>query len=153
MAAADCNPSPLQSHLELLVVIVGILGLIHDSWTNAAPHPWAGVHVLFGALLLAAVAARFLRRLQRSPRMLPGDIRAFSRHLSRLLYLLLYGLLLTDLLLALALRAIRGAAFTPPQNFQGYLACGLLALILIRALDTLWRRFVVAGAMGNGRLT
>jgi hypothetical protein len=155
MTAADSKPSQFQFHLELLVVIVGVLGLIHDSRTNAAPHAWAGLHALFGVLLAAAVATRYFRRLRRLPRMLPGEIRAFSRHLSRLLYLLLYALLLTDLLLALARRATQGAAFTPPENFQGYLAYGLLALVLIRVLGAyaLCSRFVVAGAIGNGRLT
>jgi cytochrome b561 len=154
MAAADCNSWPFQSPFELLVVIVGVLGLIQDSQSSALPHAWAGLHALFGGLLLAAVAARFIRRLRRSPRMLPGEIRAFCRHLSRLLYLLLYVLLFVDLLLALARGATRGAApFAPPANFQGYLAYGLLALVVIRAMGAICRRFAVAGAMGNGRLT
>jgi hypothetical protein len=43
--------------LAPLVVLVGILGVIHDSWPASLPHR-GNLHVLFGVLLLACVVAR-----------------------------------------------------------------------------------------------
>ena len=150
----------LHSNLEPLVVVVGILGIILDSW----PIPLlrgANFHALFGVLLWVAVVARFYRRLCQSPRMLPTDIRAFSRHLSRLVYLLLYVLMFLDLVIG-TLRAVpKHTVIGPPENFQSYLGYGLVALITIHGLAALCRRFVtyesavspVVLAQRNGRLT
>jgi len=71
--------------------------------------------------------------------MLPADIRALSRHLSRTVYLLLYVLMFCDLTIGILPgtphhRAIYG----PAVEFQSYLAYGLLALVAIRALSALY---------------
>ena len=74
-------------------------------------------HALFGALLLIFVAAsfcRFCRQVRQTPRMPPADIHAFSRHLSRTVYLLLYVLMFLDhYLKGRTLRALAEAARRP----------------------------------------
>jgi cytochrome b561 len=111
---------------------------------------WINIHVLFGSLLGSMVTARFMRQVKHSPRMLPADIRALSRRLSRIVYLLLY--------VVIGLRQTMGilgsiwhggsvdfkffdmgfrhgpdyAGFNPKDDFQLFLASGLLVLILIR---------------------
>jgi cytochrome b561 len=114
----------LQANLTLLAVIAGIAAVVQDSLAKSAPASYMNLHALFGALLWASVVARFHRRLHQSPRMLPIDIREFSRHLSRLVYLMLYILMLA--------RLIIGSPAAP--DFQGYLGYGLIALITIRVL-------------------
>jgi hypothetical protein len=105
-------------------MIAGIAAVVQDSLAKSAPASYLNLHTLFGALLWASVVAHFHRRLHQSPRMLPIDIREFSRHLSRLVYLLLYILMLV--------RLIIGSPAAP--DFQGYLGYGLIALITIRVL-------------------
>ena len=150
----------LHYGLGVLVLMAGLLGLIHDSW----PIPLGAtgsLHALFGALLLIFVVARFYRHAHRTPRMLPADIRALSRHLSRTVYLLLYVLMFFDLTIGILPgtphhRAIYG----PAVEFQSYLAYGFLALVAIRALSALYPNIVVhQGSVPidtvqrNGRLT
>lgn len=115
----------LHASLTLLAVIAGIAAVVQDSLANSAPASYLNLHALFGALLWASVVARFRRRLHQSPRMLPIDIREFSRHLSRLVYLMLYILMLV--------RLIIGSPAAP--DFQGYLGYGLIALITIQVLS------------------
>jgi hypothetical protein len=51
---------------------------------------WINIHALFGLLLCGLVLARCRWRVKHSPPMSPADIRQLSRHLSRIVYLLLY---------------------------------------------------------------
>src|SRR5450631_3483656 len=84
-----------HSNLALLVVIVGIAGVLHDSMGSVPGY--MNLHAVFGVLLWVSVVARFHRRLHQSPPMLPIEIREFSRHLSRLVYLMLYVLMFISL--------------------------------------------------------
>lgn len=139
--------------LELLVAVVGGLGLIHDSPAGPATVTWLNLHSLFGFLLWLSVVAHFHRRLNRLPRMRPSDMRAFARHLSHRVYLLLYGLMLLNLSLSASHAASRGVPIGPTHYFQPYLACGIFALIAIHLLTAFSLRFVIRGDVGNGRLT
>jgi cytochrome b561 len=123
----------LHSGFTLLVVIVGIAGVVHDSLARTAPVSYMNLHALFGGLLWISVVARFHRRLRQSPRMLPIDIREFSRHLSRLVYLMLYILMFTSLITG----AVTSVA---APDFQAYLGYGLFALITIHVLAAICRR-------------
>jgi cytochrome b561 len=138
------SAAPLHRHFALLVLVVGLLGLIADTWTLPLPHR-GNLHVLFGALLWAYVLARFYGRLRRSPGMQPDDIRAFSRHLSRLVYLLLYLLAFFNLAIGFLRAAPHSTFMARAENFQIYLVFGLGALITIRVLAALCHRSVTHG--------
>jgi cytochrome b561 len=129
--------------LAPLVVLVGILGVIHDSWPGSLPHR-GNLHVLFGVLLLVCVVARFYGRMHQTPRMVLADIRPFSRHLARLVYLLLYVLMFCRLIMNVASAAPPGAVLRADEDFQSYLGFGVLALVTIHVL--------AAHCQRNGRL-
>jgi cytochrome b561 len=138
----ESSAAPLHAHFALLVLGVGLLGLIADTWTIPLPHR-GNLHVLFGALLWAYVVARFYGRLRRSPCMQPADIRVFSRHLSRLVYLLLYFLAFFNLAIAFLRAAPQSTFAARAENFQIYLVWGLGALITIRVLAALCHHSVI----------
>jgi|SRR5882672_110379 len=154
----------LHSGLALLVLAAGLLGLFHDSRQIPLRHP-GSLHALFGALLLIFVAVRFYQHVHRTPRMPPADIRAFSRYMSRTVYLLLYVLMFFDLIIGMWPGAPRRAAYGPAVDFQSYLAYGVLALVAIRALCALYPNIALHHVRGapigapidavqrNGRLT
>jgi cytochrome b561 len=141
--APSCAAPP-QAHFALLVLGVGLLGLIADAWTIPLPHR-GNLHLLFGALLWAYVVARFYGRLRRSPRMQPAEIRAFSLHLSRLVYLLLYVLAFFNLAIGLLRAAPHSTFLAHAEDFQSYLVCGLGALVTIRVLAALCHHSAIHG--------
>ena len=140
------STTTLHSNLALLVIAVGVLGLIHDARTNSAPASWLNLHALFGVLLWVSVVARFWQRLRQSPRMLPADIRAFCRHVSRRVYLSLYTLLLVDLMFGILRNFPGRPLLAPAEDFQGYLGYGLLSLATIHVLGAACRLLVVHAA-------
>jgi hypothetical protein len=129
-----------HSGLALPVLAAGLLGLLYDA--SPIPLRHAGsFHALFGALLLIFVAAsfcRFCRQVRQTPRMPPADIHAFSRHLSRTVYLLLYVLMFLDLIIGILPGSPRRVIYGQAVQFQSYLASGVLALVAIRALCALY---------------
>src|ERR1700683_5426723 len=76
--------------IALVTVVIGVLGLVSASWPRQMLESWINIHALFGLLLCGWVFSRCWWRVKHSPRMLPADIRELSRHLSRIVYLLLY---------------------------------------------------------------
>lgn len=155
MVTADNDRAPL------LVLMVGLLGVSHDCWAAAAAASWMNFHAVFGALLWVTVVARFYGRMHRAPRMLPADVRTYARHLSRLVYLLLYVLLFFSLIIGILHGAPHRTSIAAAEDSQGYLACGIVALVTIQALSALCHRSVIRAAasapmhgfQGNGRLT
>ena len=135
-----CRPN-----FVLLVLVVGLLGLIQDSWPKPAPASWMNLHIVFGALLWVCVVARFYGGMRRSPGMLPAEIQALSRQLSRLVYLLLYGLMFFGLIIGILRTALHDPIVGGAENFQSYLVGGLAALVTIRVLAALCHRFVIQG--------
>ena len=162
MAAQGCRytrvAAALRSNLPVLVVCAGLISLIHDSWPTPLPHR-GNFPALFGVLLWLWVVERFHERLRAAPRVSMTDLRSLSRRLSRRVYLLLYGLMLVHLVVDLC-AAAHHLSLQAPRNFQGYLICGVLALLTIHLLAA-WGRHLVAAAaaeppldlLGNGRLT
>ncbi len=73
----------------IMVAAVGVLGLERASWLRQLVETWINIHALFGLLLCGLVLARHQWIIRYSPR-LRDDIRALSRHLSRIVYLMLY---------------------------------------------------------------
>jgi hypothetical protein len=162
MAGTDCCSrisEAFHANLAPLAAVVGVLGLIHDSWPTPLSHR-GNLHVLFGSLLWLCVVARFYRRFKMEPRLLIADIRPFCRRLSRLVYLLLYLLMCCQLIIGILCDAPHRSLQQINQGFQAYLACGVLALLTIQVLAALSRYWVMHGAGGppqlvqrNGRLT
>lgn len=167
VAAQGCRctrvSAALHANLPALVVCVGLLSLVQDSWLSPLPHR-GNLHALFGILLWLCIVERYYARLNLAPPMSVTDIRPLSRHLSRLVYLLLYGLMLVRLLIDCC-AAPHHASLHAAADFQSYLVCGVLALITIHLLAA-WCRHLVGsaaetplrllhgnGLQRNGRLT
>jgi cytochrome b561 len=101
-ARAECPPHSLSNfyprerrRLALylcagsLVAAVGVLGLEGASWPRRLVESWMNIHALFGLLLCGLVLARYQWIVQYSPR-LRDDSSEMCRHLSRIVYLMLY---------------------------------------------------------------
>jgi cytochrome b561 len=112
-ARAECPPPSLRNsysqerrHLALflcaatLVAAVGVLGLQGASRLRQLVELWINVHVLFGLLLCGLVMARYQWIIRYSPH-LREDIRELSRHLSRIVYLMLYVVIGARLVMSL----------------------------------------------------
>jgi hypothetical protein len=121
--------------MAFLVVLVGVLGLFHDSPPGQVLESWINVRALFGLLLCGLVIARFNLRLKHRPPVLPRDIRQLSRQLSRMVYLLLYVIIGAGQAIdAAASLRHGGASGFRIEDFQAFVGCGLVALLMIRAL-------------------
>src|SRR5271167_4219757 len=83
----------LHWSMFLLVVVVGVLGLLHDSWPKQTQAFWINVHAMLGLFLWFLLFVRFSWRLAHSPPALPEEVGAFSRRLSTPVHVLLYALM------------------------------------------------------------
>jgi len=145
----------------LLVVVVGVLGLLDGLRLRQMLESWINIHALFGLLLCGLVLARCQWRVRHSPCMLPTDIRELSRHLSRIVYLLLYVVIGARQSIGIMNSIWHGTAvdfnlfddrfrtspdragWNPDDDFQLFLATGLFVLIIVRVLAfRLWLRSV-----------
>jgi cytochrome b561 len=112
-----------------LLVLVGIAGLAceHGPLPNHAQA--AQMRQLFALLLFAAVTSRFIwgtHWLSRAPRLLP----AFRRRTARYIYLLMYVLVASELLHAIAVSSTPHTELCLP-----YLGYVVAAQCLIRAMS------------------
>lgn len=151
----------------IVAVVIGVLGLLGASGMRQTLESWINVHVLFGLLLCGLVLARCRWSVKHSPPMLPIDIRQLSRHLSRTVYLLLYVVIGVRESIAILNSVWHGggvdfnlfdqrfrgpdyAGFNPKDDFQLFLASGLITLIFVRVLTfTLWLRSVERAALSK----
>jgi hypothetical protein len=142
-----------------LVVLVGVLGLLPDSWLTGIVQSKTVFHALFGLLLCGLVVARYRWWLQSTPPAHPLDIRQFTRRLSRMVYLVLY--LVTGAVEVINVIGARQdgilparelALLKPSADSEAFLLCGLFALVFIRVL-AFWssRRLLGAGRTSSGR--
>ncbi len=138
----------LYGGAAIIVAAVGVLSLISASAARRFIESWIDIHVLFGLLLGSLVFARFRWRLTHSPGLQPSDIRKLSRHLSHLVYLMLYvvigarlGIGVLDFLwhggasgfgpsatLSIGVRPF------PTGDYQLFFASGLCVLVAVRVL-------------------
>jgi cytochrome b561 len=156
----------LYGCIAAAAVAVGVLGLLGASGPRQMLESWIDIHALFGLLLCSLVISRCRWRVKHSPRMLPADIRELSRHLSRIVYLLLYVVIGVRQLIGILNSIWHGGAFdfnlfddhfrngpdraswNPKDDFQLFLAAGLFALIFIRVLAfRLWLRAIERAAL------
>jgi hypothetical protein len=134
----SASSTPSSSPRVLLVAAIGLGGLINDSW---AAHGTAAtlLHALFGVQLLSCVAAAFYRQGRQTPHILPAELAAFTRQVTRAVWLLLYGLMFFCLIVHVMRAASEHAAIAPVEEFQSYLACGVFAIAGAHGLSWLWR--------------
>jgi hypothetical protein len=103
--------------------------------------PYPGVvQALFGVAIWLYVVARFYQRLRRSPPMLPSDLHVLSRRLARVVYAWLYALMFVRLTIGIWCAAPGRPIQLSFDDFQGYLAAGVLAIVTIHALSAAARR-------------
>jgi cytochrome b561 len=63
------GPRAIAFHwvMFVLVVAVGVLGLLHDSWPHDSQAFWINVHAVCGLILWALLLVRFGWRMQHRP--------------------------------------------------------------------------------------
>jgi cytochrome b561 len=144
----------------VLVVIVGVLGLLHDSWPKQTQAFWINAHALIGILLWLVLLARSAYRLRHVPPTLPTDIGAFSRRFSSSVHLTLYALMFVIPIVGFVTFIYHGRVFhfglfdlnfgikkdpkifEPTEDIHGYLAYALFAVAGLHALAALWHHFI-----------
>jgi cytochrome b561 len=151
----------LYGCVALVAVVIGVLGLLAASWPRQMFESWINIHALFGLLLCGLVLSRCWWRVKHSPRMLPADIRDLSRHLSRIVYLLLYVVIGVRQIVGILNSIWHGgavdfnlfderfrngpdsASWNPKDDFQLFVATGFSVLIIVRVVAfRLWLRSV-----------
>jgi cytochrome b561 len=150
----------LHWSMAVLILVVGTLGLLHDSWPKATQSLWINLHALIGLLVFALLLARLGWRATHPPPPLPPETGALSRRFSRPVHALLYLLLLVIPLFGIVTFIWHGrvfdfglfkidfgvqknrAIFHPTEDIHGYLAYTLFALAGIHIAAALWQQFV-----------
>jgi cytochrome b561 len=146
--------------MAVLIVAVGVLGLLHDSWPRRSQAFWINLHALIGLLVWVLIVVRLWWRLTHPPPALPPDTGVLPRRLSYAAHLLLYVLVFVIPLVGIVTFVWHGRAFDfglfrvdfgvrsnraifhPTEDVHGYLAYTLFALIGIHVLAALWHQFV-----------
>jgi hypothetical protein len=132
-----------QGCIPLLAVAIGVLGLLGASWPRQMLESWINIHALFGLLLAGWVFSRYRSPLTHPPRLLPADIHRLSRHLSRIVYLLLFLVIGVTEIIGMVGGLRHGGemgrntgypGFDPTDDFQWFFASGLFALVVVRVL-------------------
>jgi cytochrome b561 len=133
----------LQVTLGVIVVFVGILGTLDHSRTRIVVASWVDIHALFGGLLFALIVARLQWCLEPRPPAGAAEVRDLTRHLSRMVYLLVYLVIGARVvvntvnyffLAEAACRSQECMAFQPLGDLRAIFAYGLGVLIAIRVL-------------------
>lgn len=143
----------------VLVIIVGVLGLLHDSWPTQTQGVWINVHALIGVFLWVVLLARFSYRHRHAPPALPSNLGVLSRRFSSPVHLALYALMFIIPIVGFVTFVYHGrafdfgffdinlgikkdrAVFEPTEDIHGYLAYVLFALAGLHALAALWHHF------------
>jgi cytochrome b561 len=143
-----------------LVIVVGTLGLLHDSWPKSTQAFWINIHALIGLLLWVLVMLRLWWRWRQPPPPLPADVGELTRRLAGPVHALLYVLLLIIPVIGIVTFIFHGrvfdfglfqvdfgvkrnrAIFHPTEDIHGYLAYALFTLAGLHLLAALWHQFV-----------
>ncbi len=153
----------------LLVVWIGTLGLLHDSWPDKASQTfWINMHAVSGLLLLALTIVRLGWRLRHPPPPLPADAGAAAARWSTPAHRLIYALLFVIPAIGIVTFIWHGRVFDfgifrldpgvksdrsifhPTEDVHGYLAYALFAVVGLHVLVALWHRFARRdGVMGR----
>lgn len=146
--------------MAALILVVGVLGLLHDSWPKRTQGFWINIHALLGLLVWVLVMARFWWRSTHVPPDLPPDVGEFSRRWSYPVHVLLYALIFVIPMLGIVTFVWHGRAFDfgwfkvdfgvrsnraifhPTEDVHGYLAYALFTLVGLHSLAALWHHYV-----------
>jgi cytochrome b561 len=146
--------------MAVLIVVVGVLGLLHDSWPKQSQSFWINLHAILGLSVWVLIVVRIWWRSRHSPPELPSEAGELSRRLSYPVHLLLYALIFVIPLVGIVTFIWHGrvfdfglfridfgvrrnrAIFHPTEDIHGYLAYVLFALVGMHALAALWHHFV-----------
>ena len=163
VATVRYGPGAMAFHwgTVVLIVAVGVLGLLHDSWPNKQSQTfWINVHALLGLSVWLLVMARLWWRSNHPPPELSAESGMLARRLSRPVHLLLYALIFVTPILGIVTFIWHGrvfdfglfrvdfgvrsnrAIFHPTEDVHGYLAYTLFTLVGIHVLAALWHHFV-----------
>jgi cytochrome b561 len=144
----------------LLVIVVGTLGLLHDSWPKSTQAFWINIHAMIGLLLWVLVMLRLSWRVRQPPPPLPAAVGTLTRRLAGPVHALLYLLLLVIPVIGIVTFVFHGrvfdfglfqldlgvkrnrAIFHPTEDIHGYLAYALFTLAGLHLLTALWHQFV-----------
>ena len=171
--------SPSTAHIEhysagaitfhwtmfVLVVCVGVLGLLHDSWPKRTQGFWINIHALLGLLLWSVLIARFWWRRRHAPPAPMANTGALWRRLAGLVHFSLYVLMFVIPIVGLITFVYHGrvldfgvfqmnfgiksnrAIFHPTEDLHGYLAYALFGVAGFHALVALWHQFILRDGM------
>jgi cytochrome b561 len=146
--------------MAILVVIVAILGLLHDSWPRSTQAYWINVHALIGLLVWVLLLTRFVWRQRHPPPALPPELGPLARRFAAPVHWLLYALLFVIPIIGIVTFIWHGrklnlgflqvdfgvksnrAIFHPTEDIHGYLAYVLFGLVGLHALAALAHQFV-----------
>jgi len=160
-AVDQYGPVAMAFHWSMfvLVVIVGILGLLHDDWPKQTQAFWINVHAMIGLVLWFTLFARLWWRARHTPPVPAAAMGALSRRLSSPVHWALYALLFVTPIVGIVTFVYHGrifdfglfqidpgiksnkAIFHPTEDIHGYLAYAIFALAGLHALAALWHRF------------
>jgi cytochrome b561 len=146
----------------VLVVCVGVLGLLHDSWPDKPTQRfWINIHALVGLLLWFMLIGRLWWRSRHKPPAPIANLSAMSRRLLVSAHFLLYALMFVIPIIGLVTFVYHGrildfglfqvnfgirsnrAIFHPTEEWHGYLAYGLFGVAGLHALAALWHQFIL----------
>ena len=146
--------------MAALIVVVGTLGLLHDSWPRRSQAFWINLHALIGLAVWVLIVVRFCWRFRRPPPAPPPELGLLTRRLSYTVHVLLYLLVFVIPLVGIVTFIWHGRAFNfglfkvdfgvhsnraifhPTEDLHGYLAYTLFTLIGLHLLAALWHQFV-----------
>jgi cytochrome b561 len=146
--------------MVVLIMVVGILGLLHDTWPKTTQSFWINIHALIGLLVWVLLIARFWWRSAHPPPALPPGVGGLARRLSGPVHRLLYALIFVIPIVGMVTFIWHGRAldfgafqvnfgvrsnraiFHPTEDLHGYLAYALFALAGMHALAALWHHFI-----------
>lgn len=146
--------------MAVLIVLVGTLGLLHDSWPRQSQKFWINLHALIGLAVWILIVARLWWRLRHPPPAPTPEIGVLTYRLAYAVHLLLYLLVFVIPLIGIVTFIWHGRAFDfglfkvdfgvrsdraifhPTEDLHGYLAYALFGLIGLHLLAALWHQFV-----------
>jgi cytochrome b561 len=156
------DPGAIAFHwtMFVLVVCVGVLGLLHDSWPKQTQRFWINIHALMGLWLWFMLIARFWWRSRHKPPAPIANLDALSRRLLGPVHFALYALMFVIPIIGMVTFVYHGrnldfgifqtnfgvrsnrAIFHPTEEWHGYLAYALFGLAGLHALADLWHQFI-----------